>query len=66
MAQKAEAPLQKVTLNLFKGDFARLQEMYPENGASVAVRKIVRKFISEMDGSVRKRSLKLDKGDLDV
>lgn len=44
-----ESPLQKVTLNLFAGDFSRLQELFPDIGASVVVRKLVRNYITALD-----------------
>lgn len=44
-----EGQLQKVTLNLFSGDFARLQELFPDVGASVIVRKLVRNYITALD-----------------
>lgn len=38
-------PMQKHTLNLYAGDFTRLQELYPEMGASLLVRHLVRAHI---------------------
>ena len=45
MTKKSEEPLQKHTLLLFEGDYERLQTMYPDVGASVVIRKVVREFI---------------------
>jgi len=42
---KLSDDLEKVTLNLFEGDMARIRDMYPDVGASVIIRRIVRNFI---------------------
>lgn len=44
---KEEFPLQKVTLHLYKGDFARLRELEPDLGASKLVRLLVREYIND-------------------
>jgi len=41
--------LQKHTLNLYKGDFERMSELYPRCGASVAIREIIHKFIGDIN-----------------
>lgn len=41
--------LQKVTLNLFAGDYRRLQELFPDVGAGVIVRRLVRNYITALD-----------------
>lgn len=38
-------PLQKHTLNLFEGDFEELQALFPDIGASAAIRQLVRNAI---------------------
>lgn len=45
MPRKKDLDLQKVTLFLFEGDFAKLRELHPRNGASLIVRKLVRNHI---------------------
>lgn len=40
--------LEKVTLKLRKGDFARLRECYPEAGASKVVRLMVANFVDSL------------------
>lgn len=45
---KAES-LHKHTLNLYEGDYARLQSYYPEVGAGVVIRKIIRKHLEVLD-----------------
>jgi hypothetical protein len=39
--------VQKHTINLYEGDFARLGELYPDVGASMALRTILRKHIED-------------------
>lgn len=51
MAKKAEDDLTKHTLNLFPGDYARLQELYPETGAGPVIRRIIRDFIAKVDAA---------------
>lgn len=41
--------LQKHTLNLYRGDFQRLGELYPELSAASALRLIIRKHIEQQD-----------------
>lgn len=45
-------PLKKHTLFLYDGDFDKLATFYPELGASVAVRRIVRKHIQRLESGV--------------
>lgn len=53
--------LQKHTLNLFKGDFDRVGEYYPDLGASVVVRAIVRKWLEKQEeADAPKDDLKMD------
>lgn len=44
-----KADLSKHTLNLFPGDYAKLQQFYPDLGAAVIVRRIVRKFVQQIE-----------------
>lgn len=41
--------LQKHTLNLYKGDYAKLQDAFPEVGASVIIRKLVRQCVNQIE-----------------
>lgn len=43
---------QKHTLHFYRGDFQRLQELYPEIGASLIVRKLVRKHIEGIEAKI--------------
>lgn len=40
-------PLQKHTLNIFAGDFDRLQRLHPEVGAAAVIRRLIRKYLEE-------------------
>lgn len=41
--------LQKHTLNLFVGDYEKLQQLYPDVGAGPIIRRIVRAYIAQVD-----------------
>jgi len=47
--KKAEVDLQKHTLNLQRGDYARLQELYPDIGAATIIRRVVHAFIGQIE-----------------
>lgn len=51
---------QKHTLNLFEGDFARLQELYPDAGASLVIRTLVRRHIDEKTPKVDTSEVKVE------
>lgn len=46
---KAEDDLSKHTLNLFAGDYAKIQSCYPDVGAAVIIRRIIRSFIEKTE-----------------
>jgi len=41
--------LQKHTMHLFEGDYEILRELYPEIGAAIVIRGLVRKFINQVE-----------------
>lgn len=43
--------LQKHTLNLFEGDYEKLRALYPDVGAGAIVRRIVRRFIEQVEAN---------------
>lgn len=45
----AAEKLQKVTLKLFDGEFEKLRQHYPEVGASLVVRKLVRNHLRKLE-----------------
>lgn len=51
MARKSEDELQKHTLHLFRGDFEKLQLLFPALGASVVIRKLVRNTIQRAEAT---------------
>lgn len=53
MARTVEKePLKKHTLFLYEGDFDRLATFYPELGASVAVRRIIRAQLNKLEAQI--------------
>lgn len=49
MAITEKEPMQKHTLNLFAGDFERLQALYPDVGAAAVIRRLIRKHLDAAD-----------------
>lgn len=49
MPKPKDLDLEKVTLNLYRGDFGRIQAAYDAIGGSKAIREIVRKHIRELE-----------------
>lgn len=43
--------LQKHTLNLWRGDYERLQQLYPDIGAGPVIRGVIRKFIEQCEST---------------
>ena len=41
--------LARHTLNLYAGDHAKLQALYPDIGAGAVIRRIVRKFLEQVE-----------------
>jgi len=44
-----KAELQKHTLNLFPGDYNKLQQFYPDLGAATIIRRLVRQFVEQIE-----------------
>lgn len=49
MAQKAEDELTKHTLHLFTGDYDKIRELFPDIGAAVIIRRIVRQYVERVE-----------------
>lgn len=49
--KKAERPLSKVTINLFEGDMEKLQDLYPDVGASAIIRRLIEQYLKQVEGS---------------
>jgi hypothetical protein len=45
--------LQKHTLNLHRGDYEKLQSMFPDLGAGPVIRQIVRNFIERAEAETQ-------------
>lgn len=57
---KSDVPLQKHTLNLYKGDAERLAALAPEIPWQTVLREIVHKFIEDNEVNKRPKNLKLE------
>jgi len=53
--RKEEYPLEKVILNLRKGDFKWLQYMHPKEGAAKQIRKIVIRYRERVEKKIEER-----------
>lgn len=58
MAKKNEE-LQKHTLNLRRGDYERLQSLYPEVGAGAVIRRLVSSFLDRDATTVNSDNLEV-------
>lgn len=47
--KRSDIPLEKVTMNFFKGDSEKLQDLFPRQGASFMVRNLVRAYIRKVE-----------------
>lgn len=41
--------LTKHTMNLFAGDYAKLQQYYPDIGAATIIRRVIRAFVNQIE-----------------
>jgi hypothetical protein len=46
---KDDEGLQKHTLNLYEGDYEKIRLLYPDVGAGAIIRRIVRRFIEQVE-----------------
>ncbi len=58
MPKKTE-DLQKHTLNLRRGDYERLQGLYPEIGAGAVIRRIVSNFLDRDSSGVDSKNVEV-------
>lgn len=47
MRRKEDLPITKHTLNLYAGEYAALQELYPRHGAGKIIRTLVHRHLRE-------------------
>lgn len=50
--RKSDDTLEKVSLNLVKGDFSDLQGYFPKKGAGYAIRKMVHSYLAYLRSKV--------------
>jgi hypothetical protein len=62
--RKIKDTLQKHTLQLFSGDYAKLQELHPDVGAAHIIRTIIRTYINKIDPPVDVTKVKGDQVDV--
>lgn len=55
--RKSPYEIEKVTLNLRKGDFARLRELHPQIGAGPAIAKLVIGYLRKVEDAMKDRGL---------
>lgn len=41
--------LQKHTLNLYEGDYKRIQDYYPEHGAAYVIRELIHQWVERLE-----------------
>lgn len=51
MSKAEEEGLQKHTLNLYPGDYEKLRILYPDVGAGAIIRRVVRKYIEQIEAN---------------
>ena len=61
--RKSKEELQKHTLQLFAGDYAKLQELHPTVGAAHIIRTIIRSYLQKVEPAVDTTQIK---GNVDV
>jgi len=47
--KRSEIPVEKVTINLFEGDFNKLRDMHPRLGGSLVIRSLVRQYLRNVE-----------------
>lgn len=45
--------LYKHTLNLYAGDYAKIQDLFPNVGAGAVIRRIVREFVEKVEAGAK-------------
>tara|TARA_R110000868_G_scaffold134284_4_gene346201 strand:+ start:634 stop:840 length:207 start_codon:yes stop_codon:yes gene_type:complete len=62
--RKETLPIQKCTLNLYAGEFAKLQELYPRAGAAKVVRELVHAHLRNIEEQVAQQTTPIQIEDL--
>lgn len=59
-------PLEKVTLNLFEGDYAKVQAVSGKAGASLVIRSLVAAFLEKIESGVKPAETALRDANIEV
>ena len=54
MAKPKDDTLVKKAINLRKGDFEKMGELFPANGPTIAIRNLISKFVDKHYGDDKK------------
>lgn len=57
MKRKHPFEIEKVTINLRKGDFARLRELHPQIGAGPAIARLIMGYLAKIDAGMQEKGL---------
>ena len=57
MKRKQPYEIEKVTLNLRKGDFARMRELFPQLGSGPAVARLLIGYLRKVDEGMAEKGL---------
>lgn len=49
MRRKENHPIEKITINLYKGDFEKLRDLHPQLGSSKVIRDMVHVHIQKVE-----------------
>jgi hypothetical protein len=60
LKRKSDRPLRKHTLNLFDGEFDRLQEIYGLTGASAVIRTLIHNHLKRCEEKIARKMEELD------
>jgi hypothetical protein len=52
MKRNEKAPVEKMTVRLYNGDYRRLAELHPNLGANKVIRELVRQHIQRIESKV--------------
>lgn len=59
-------PLEKVTLNLYEGDMAKVRAVAGEAGGSLVIRNLVAAFLEKIEGGMKPATAALEEAKIDV
>jgi len=54
--RRSDIPVEKVTLNLFKGDAEKVRELMPRLGLSFLARNLIRAWLNKVEGDASKKA----------